>query len=122
MSTSTGSAPDHKARTQHFWRDLFNAHDVRLCEAFFAPDFINRNARPGTPAGPEGARRVFRRLWEGSSDMSFALQRIVVDADTIVCIGIMSGTHDGLLHGIPATGKPTAIRHIHVLNFNDPDS
>jgi steroid delta-isomerase-like uncharacterized protein len=119
MSRFKGSTPDHKMRAQEFWRKLFNAHDLGLCEEFFAPGFINHNARPGTPAGPEGAKRVFRRLWEGSSDMSFELERIVAEADTVVCIGVMSGTHNGLFHGIPATGKPTAIRHIHVLTFDD---
>jgi len=39
--------------------------------------------------------------------------------DKVVCIGIMSGTHDGQFHGIPATHQPTAARHIHVLTFDD---
>ena len=34
-------------------------------QEFFAPGFVNHNARPGTPAGPEGARQVFSRLWAG---------------------------------------------------------
>jgi predicted ester cyclase len=111
--------PDHKLRARDLWLKLFNPHDLRLCDAFFAPDYINHNAGPGTPLGPEGARRVFGRLWRGCSDMSFELARIIAEADTIVCIGVMHGTHDGPFHGVPPTGKPTAIRHLHVLTVDD---
>ena len=110
---------DHKARTRAFWTELFNAHDLRRVEDFIAPGSVNHNARPGTPDGPEGAREVFTRLWAGSSDMRFDLQTMVAEGDKVVCIGVMSGTHDGLLQGIPATHRPTAARHIHVLTFND---
>jgi predicted ester cyclase len=51
--------------------------------------------------------------------MRFDLQTMVAEGDKVVCIGVMSGTHDGLLQGIPATHRPTAARHIHVLTFND---
>ena len=110
--------PDHKTRTEFFWTDLFNAHDLRMAEAFFAPGFVNRNARPGTPHGPEGAREVFTRLWAGSSDMRFDLEAMVAEGDKVVCIGMMRGTHDGPFHGVPATRRPTAARHIHVLTFD----
>lgn len=111
--------PDNKARTQAFWTDLFNAHDLRLVQDYFAPGFVNLNARPGTPDGPEGARQVSTRLWASSSDMHFDLQAMVAENDTVVCIGLMSGTHDGPFHGIPATRRPTTARHIHVLTFDD---
>lgn len=111
--------PDNKARTKAFWTCLFNAHDLRKARDFFAPGFINHNARPGTRDGPEGTRQVLTRLWAGSSDMHFDLEATVAEGDTVICIGMMRGTHDGPFHGIPATFRPTAARHIHVLTFND---
>jgi predicted ester cyclase len=50
--------------------------------------------------------------------MRFDLHAIVAESDKVVCIGIMSGTHDGQFHGISATHQPTAARHIHVLTFD----
>lgn len=110
--------PDNKARAQALWTDLFNAHYLRMVEDFFAPGFINHNARPGTPDGPEGARQVFTRLWAGSSDMHFDVQAMVAEGDAVVCIGVMRGTHDGPSYGMPATHLPIAARHIPVLSFN----
>ena len=111
--------PDLKARTQAFWTEVFNEHDVSAAGGFFAAGFVNRNARPGTPTGPEGARQVFSRLWAGCSDMHFDLQEMVAEGDKVVCIGVMTGTHDGPFHGIPATHRRSAARQIHVLTFND---
>jgi hypothetical protein len=67
--------PDQKARAQAFWAEVFNEHDLSAACGFVAPGFVNRNARPGTPAGP--------------------------------------------FHGIPATHRSTAARHIHVLTFDE---
>jgi steroid delta-isomerase-like uncharacterized protein len=119
MTATGATVPGHKARAQAFWTELFNAHDLRMIPDFFAPDFVNHNARPGTCRGPEGAREVFSRLWAGSSDLHFGLEDMVAEGGTVVCIGVMSGTHDGPFHGLPATHRPTAARHIHVLTFND---
>ena len=117
MST-TSALPGNKARAQAFWAELFNQHDLRRIGDFIAPGFVNRNARPGTPDGPEGARQVFARLWAGCSDMHFDLQAMVAEGSEVVCIGVMTGTHDGTFHGIPATHRPTAARQIHVLTFD----
>jgi steroid delta-isomerase-like uncharacterized protein len=111
--------PDNKARAQAFWAELFNAHDLTGIRGFLAPGFVNHNARPGTPDGPAGAGQVFSRLWAGCSDMHFDLQEMIAEGSKVVCVGVMTGTHDGPLHGIPATHRPTAARQIHVLTFND---
>jgi steroid delta-isomerase-like uncharacterized protein len=119
MTALTRTISDNQARALAFWTTLFNAHNLPLVDDFFAPGFINHNARPGTPAGPRGARELFTRLWDSSSDMHFEVQTMIAQADQVVCIGIMRGTHDGLFHGIPATHRATAARHIHVLTFDD---
>jgi hypothetical protein len=40
--------------------------------------------------------------------MSFELARIIAEADTIVCIGVMHGTHDGpsTAYRLPASPRP----------------
>lgn len=51
--------------------------------------------------------------------MHLDLQTMIAEEDNAVCIGIISGTHGRPLQSIPATHRPTATRHIHVLTFND---
>jgi hypothetical protein len=66
----TAAMPDPKARAQAFWAEVFNAHELGKIRGFLAPGFVNHNARPGTPDGPEGAGQVFSRLWAGCSTAS----------------------------------------------------
>jgi hypothetical protein len=54
---------DNKARARLIWAELLNARDLRLAPALFAPEFVNHNARPCTPKGPDGVAEVFIRLW-----------------------------------------------------------
>jgi hypothetical protein len=75
--------PDLKARTQAFWAEVFNEHDLSAARGFVAPGFVNRNARPGTPAGPEGARQVFSRLWAGCETGLIAEHLAVRDDVTV---------------------------------------
>jgi steroid delta-isomerase-like uncharacterized protein len=110
---------DTRARAQAFWAEVFNAHDLDRVEGFIAPGSVNHNARAGTPDGPAGAREVFTRLWTGFPDMHFDLSTMVAEGDRVVCIGTMSGTHEGPFMGMAATGKHAAARHIHVLTFNE---
>jgi SnoaL-like polyketide cyclase len=63
---------DNKARARLIWAELLNARDLRLAPALFAPEFVNHNARPCTPKGPDGVAEVFIRLWAGSSDLHFS--------------------------------------------------
>jgi predicted ester cyclase len=44
---------------------------------------------------------------------------MVGKGDKVVCIGIMSGTHEGPFMGNPPTHNHTSARHIHVLTLND---
>ncbi len=115
----TAAVPANKARARAFWAEVFNAHDLARIRGFLAPGFVNHNAQPGTPDGPEGAGLVLSRLWAGCSDMHFDLEEIIAEGSKVVCIGVMTGTHDGPLHGIPATHQPTAAPQIHVLTFDD---
>jgi predicted ester cyclase len=50
--------------------------------------------------------------------MHFDLQAMVAEGSQVVCSGVMTGTHDGTWHGIPATHRLTAARQIHVLTFD----
>ena len=116
--TRPDPSADNKARARLIWAELFNARDLRLAPALFAPEFVNHNARPGTPKGPDGVAEVFTRLWAGSSDLRFSVQDLVAEGDKVVCIGVMSGTHDGPFQGMPATHRPFAARQMHALTFN----
>ena len=79
---------------------------------------MNHNALPGTPPGPEGQRQVVKRLWEAFPDARFEIEHLASDGDTVICTGTMSGTHEGTLLGVPATGRKVEWRQCHLYRFD----
>lgn len=57
-------------------------------------------------AGPEEVARRYRGLWTTFPDLKVEMRRIVsVGENVAVSEHMLSGTHDGALFGVPATGK-----------------
>jgi steroid delta-isomerase-like uncharacterized protein len=99
--------------------ELFNAHDMDGMLVRVADDFVNHNAAPGTPRGPEGQRQVNERLWSAFPDLSFEVEDVLVADDRVATIGTMRGTHRGEFMGLAPTNKPFEARQVHRLRFND---
>src|SRR4051794_20818744 len=100
--------------------EVFNERDLaRINDETFSPEFVNLNAVPGTPPGAEGQRQVMQRLWTAFPDARFELEEIAADGRTVICVGTMSGTHEGELSGIPATGKIVSWRQCHLFTVDD---
>ena len=57
---------DIEARVRTLWQQAFNERNLDALDAITAPDFLNHNALPGTPRGPEGHRQVAERLWKAT--------------------------------------------------------
>jgi predicted ester cyclase len=109
--------PDIQARVRAFWEQAFNGRDLDVIDAVTAPQFVNRNALPGTPGGAEGHRGVVQRLWQAIAGAHFEIEHLARDGDTVICIGTMSGTHAGTLLGVAATGREVRWRQCHLYRF-----
>jgi predicted ester cyclase len=99
--------------------ELFNARDTDEILANLADDYVNHNALPGTPPGPEGQREVNQRLWSAFPDLEFEVEDMLVADDRVAVIGMMRGTHRGEFMGIKPTNKRFEARQMHRLRFND---
>ena len=103
---------------ERYWA-AFNERDLSLLDDVIAADYVNDAALPGTPPGPAGQAQVMERLWTAFPDARFEIEVLAEDGDTVVCIGTMSGTHEGELFGIPGSGKAIAWRQCHIMTVAD---
>ena len=101
------------------WEDAFNGRGLDALNAVTAPEFVNHNALPGTPPGPEGHRQVVERLWQAFPDAHFEIEHLASDGATVICVGTMSGTHEGTLLGVPPTGRKVEWRQCHLYRFDE---
>src|SRR3954465_7196389 len=103
-----------RRNVERFW-EAFNTRDLSQLDELFAEDYVNHAGLPGTPPGPEGQAQVMQRLWAAFPDARFEIEHLAEDGDTVVCVGTMSGTHEGELLGVPGSGRPVAWRQCHLV-------
>jgi steroid delta-isomerase-like uncharacterized protein len=111
-------SPDGLNAMRRFWEEAFNGRDLDLLDEFIADDYVNHAALPGTPPGPAGQAAVLQRLWAALTDAHFEISHLAADDDAVICIGTMSGMHDGELLGVPASGRRVEWRMCHVMKFD----
>jgi steroid delta-isomerase-like uncharacterized protein len=103
---------------RRFWEEAFNGRDLSVLDDLIADDYVNHAALPGTPPGRAGQAAVLQRLWSAFPDARFEITNLAVDGDVVICIGTMSGTHEGELMGVPASGRRIEWRMCHLMTFD----
>jgi steroid delta-isomerase-like uncharacterized protein len=90
--------------------EAWNAHDADAVAVVFAVDAVLREAgRSDETRGRAAIRERAAALLRGFSDFRLERLALVIDGDAHADRWLMTGTHDGELFGIPATGRTIRI-------------
>ena len=116
MTTAMTGTVDIAVRTQV---DYFGAGRYDLAGQMVTEDYIDHEAPPGTPPGPEGANAVLRWLRSAFADLSYEVLDAFGDGDRVAVRLITRGTHTGEFLGAPPTGKRFEIEAIHIFRIAD---
>jgi steroid delta-isomerase-like uncharacterized protein len=88
-----------------------SAHDIDGFAALFAEDYINHQnsaAAPPPAAGvtpKQGSIAFFRARLKGIPDLKVSIEVLVATEDHVAASFVYTGTQQGVLFGVPATGK-----------------
>ena len=116
MTTATTTNVDIAVRTQ---LDYFGAGRYDLAGHIVTPDYVDHEAPPGTPPGPEGANVVLRWLRGAFADLSYEIIDAFGDGDRVAVRLTTTGTHTGEFLGAPPTGRQFQIEAIHIFRIQD---
>jgi predicted ester cyclase len=83
---------------------IWNDGDYAVADEIFHPESITPDA-PQLPVGPEGCKQVARVFREAFPDFHMTVEDVVAEGDLVVCRFRQTGTHEGEVFGIPATGR-----------------
>jgi steroid delta-isomerase-like uncharacterized protein len=111
------SAEENKAVTRGFM-EAFSRHDLDSCEPFLDENIVVHGF-PGLPPGRDAFRGVGEMFLAAFPDGTIAIEDMLADGDKVVARYMYTGTHQGELQGIPATGKEIAVEGIlidHIVN------
>jgi steroid delta-isomerase-like uncharacterized protein len=109
---------DHTATLRRLY-DLLSAHDVEAFGEVLAEDFVEHEELPGGVPTREGVKDFFRMQIAAFPDLVMTPQDVVDGGDKIVARVRFTGTHEGELMGMPATGRAVDVQLIDIMRFAD---
>jgi len=96
---------ENKRTIQRFIAEVLNQKNLAALDKFIAEDFFEVIPFPGQGPGREGLRETLRGFIAAIPDMHWTVEEQIAEGDNVVTRFTMTGTHQGLFLGVPATGK-----------------
>lgn len=110
----TVSAEANRELVARYYAAVGAAGDLTDLETFISPEYIDHNAEPGSPRGPELVRAHFTAIRTTFPDFSMSIEQMLADGDFVVTRVSGRGTHDGEWMGIPPSGRVVHLRGINI--------
>lgn len=102
-------------------RDLidqfFNAHDPDAADRFLTEDFWWTGGSVRTTEGRAAYKEVMPHFWAGLPDAHATEEDIFDGGDAVVARFTVTGTHEGLLWGMPPSGKQVIWQAVMIYKF-----
>jgi len=86
-------------------------------DELYAPHYVYHAAH-GVPPTLEGNKQFFKLLFAAFPDLHLTIHNQIAEGDKVVTHKTMSGTHQGALVGIPATGKRMTMEIFEILQID----
>lgn len=109
---------DHAATLRRFY-GMLNDGNIDGFGAMLADDFVEHEETPGLAPTKDGVVEFFRIQRAAFPDMRLDAEDVLVDGNKVVARARMTGTHEGELMGMPATGKRVDVQLIDIIRFED---
>jgi predicted ester cyclase len=110
---------ENKRIARQVLEELFEKGNLAAADELIHPDFINHEAPPDNPQGPDGLKETvswLRGLW---GPMRAEIEDEICEGDKVVARVIIHGRHVGEFLGRAPTGKEFAAEHIHIWRVDD---
>jgi len=109
---------DHEEVMRRFVEEVINNGDFSVLEEVLHPNYVYRS--PGQELyGPESLKDLFAAYRTTFPDLNVEIDDLVVSGDKVVISITLTGTHEGDLMGIAATGKQVKINGMVLSRFED---
>ena len=100
------AAEENKALTRRVIEEIFTEGNLDLADDLITPDCVNHDpAMSEEVHGIEGFKELVRMYRSAFPDLPVEVEDQVAEGDKVATRWTASGTHDGELAGIPATGN-----------------
>jgi len=109
----------NKNTVTSFIQALFTKGDLGAVDEYLAEDFVDHDPPMGGPASREGMRQAAAMFRPAFPDWHSDLDFLVAEGDLVVENFTASGTHQGEIFGVPATGRTITLAGINIFRLRD---
>lgn len=103
----------NKALTRRLVEEAFNEGRLDVTEELVASDFVGHDpSQPEEVRGPAGVKEVIAGYRAAFPDIQVTIEDQIAEGDLVVTRWRATGTHQGELMGMPATGKQATVTGI----------
>lgn len=106
-------AEENKAIALEFYR-VFDQQDLEQGRELIAPDIVARGLTAEPLKGVEAVMGYGALMFAAFPDGRHVIEEVIAEGDKVVTKGTFSGTHNGELMGMPATGRAISFSVIHI--------
>ena len=105
------------AAARRVLEEVFPNDDEATLRTLLTEDFVNHEAPPDVPPGPESAIYFMHLLSRAFSDQRWTVEQAMCDGDTVALYCTHSGRHTGDFFGLPASGRAFSYRQMHLIRM-----
>jgi steroid delta-isomerase-like uncharacterized protein len=109
----------NKSIVTSFIQALFTKGDLGAVDEYLAADFVDHDPPMGGPANREGMRQAAAMFRGAFPDWHSDLGFLVAEGDLVVELFTASGTQQGEIFGVPASGQTATLPGINVFRVRD---
>ncbi|HYW25260.1 MAG TPA: ester cyclase family protein [Terriglobales bacterium] len=113
------AAGTNRAVARRVLCEVFEQGRTEVLPQLVTADFVNHRTPAGVDGGVEGLSAIVRALRSRFPDLTYTVEREITEGDWIAQVAWAEGTHEGWIHGFPATGRRVCWRQVHVLRMED---
>ena len=108
---------ENKALFRQLIDRVINEKNADAVDDLVDASIMDHSPVPGQTPGIAGIKEMFNMLFTGFPDLTTSIDLLVAEDDLVVGHFTTSGTHQGELMGIPATGKKVSFTETHIMRI-----
>ena len=113
------SAAENKEISRRLFEQVWNEGKVEMLEGFHTPDCVITDPYNPTASGLEGAKQYLSSYRKAFPDLNFRMDEQVAEGETVVNFLTVTGTHEGVLLGLPPSHKKASVSAVVKLRFRN---
>jgi steroid delta-isomerase-like uncharacterized protein len=112
---------ENKAKVRRLLEEGFSQGNAEVVDQVLAPDFVcyDPNSESGEVRGAQTIKGEIDYFRSALSDLTYTIEDQIAEGDKVVTRYTVSGTHQGELFGVPATGEQVQMSGIVVDRLED---